>query len=90
MDLIEAYADDPEVKFILTERCPEKWARSVNNTAGQVAAMGLSFPFNILKHFEPWLYHFLDMNVLVYDALAGGTKLGDKDNEKMLAAYYSD
>ncbi|KAJ5097603.1 hypothetical protein N7456_008324, partial [Penicillium angulare] len=90
MDFIEAYANDPDVKFILTERSPEKWAKSVNNTAGQVANMGFRFPFNILKYFESTLYHFLDLNVVVYNSVAGGTKIGDEDNEKMLCKYYED
>ncbi|KAJ5777066.1 hypothetical protein N7520_000312 [Penicillium odoratum] len=90
MDVIEAYADDPDVKFILTERNPEKWARSVNSSTGQVAAMAHTFPFNILKYFHSTLYHFLKMNAIVYQALAAGTKIGDVENEKMLCRYYQD
>ncbi|KAJ5660311.1 hypothetical protein N7507_006762 [Penicillium longicatenatum] len=90
MDVLEAYAEDPEVKFILTERSPEKWAKSVNNSAGQVANMANTFPFVVLKYFDSTLYHFLNMNRLVYNALATGTKIGDDDNEKLLCRYYSD
>lgn len=90
MDFIEAYADDPDVKFILTERSPAKWAKSVNNTAGQVVGMAYTFPFNILKYFDSFLYHFLDLSIVVYQAVAGGTKIGDEDNEKMLCKYYED
>lgn len=90
MDVIEAYASDPDVKFILTERSPEKWAKSVNNSTAQVVNMAYTFPFNILKYFSSTLYHFLTMNTLVYNALAAGTKVGDEDNEKILSRYYSD
>lgn len=90
MDVIEAYANDPDVKFILTERSPEKWAKSVNNSAAQVANMAYTFPFNILKYFSETLDHFLSMNTLVYTAIANGTKIGDADNEKILCKYYSD
>ncbi|KAJ5547064.1 hypothetical protein N7494_004649 [Penicillium frequentans] len=90
MDVIEAYATDPDVKFILTERSPEKWAKSVNNSTAQVVNMAYTFPFNILKYFSSTLYHFLTMNTLVYNALASGTKVGDEDNEKILSRYYSD
>lgn len=89
MDVITAYAEDPDVKFILTERDPQKWARSFNNTSAKVVALATSFPFNILKYFQADIYHFMDMNVLVYQALASGTKPGDPDNEEMLREYYS-
>ncbi|CAI7612459.1 unnamed protein product [Penicillium manginii] len=89
MDVIEAYAEDPDVKFILTERDPRKWAQSFNNTSAKVVAMGSSFPCNILKYFHSDIYHFMDMNALVYRALAGATKPGDPENEDMLCEYYS-
>lgn len=90
MDVIEAYAQDPSVKFILTERSPERWAASVNNTAASVASLANRFPFSILKYFDATLYHFLSFNQLVYQALAGGTMPRDPDNEEMLCRYYSD
>lgn len=88
-DMIDAYAEDPDVKFILTERDPQKWALSFNNTCYNVAKMGTTFPFNILKYFQVDLYHFLEVNRLVYRALANGTKPGDPDNEESLCDYYS-
>lgn len=89
-DLLSAYAEDPDVKFILTERSPEKWARSVNNSAGGVVKMAESFPMNILKHFDPFLHEFMKANVLVYDAVARCTRPGDPDNEPELCSYYND
>lgn len=89
-DLLEIYAKDPEVKFILAERKPEKWARSVNNSAGGVVRMAESFPMNVLKHFDATLFEFMKANILVYDALAGCTRPGDPDNEQMLCAHYTD
>ncbi|CEJ55879.1 hypothetical protein PMG11_02109 [Penicillium brasilianum] len=89
-DLLGAYADDPDVKFILTERQPEKWARSVNNSAGGVVKMAESFPMNILKNFDPTLCEFMRINILIYDALARGTRPGDPDNEEELCTYYND
>lgn len=89
-DLLGAYAEDPDVKFILTERQPEKWARSVNNSAGGVVKMAESFPMNILKNFDPTLCEFMRINILIYDALARGTRPGDPDNEEELCTYYND
>ena len=89
-DLLGAYADDPDVKFILTERQPEKWARSMNNSAGAVATLATSFPMNILKYFDPTLFEFMKANVLIYNALSGCTKPGDPDNERELCNHYND
>jgi hypothetical protein len=90
MDMIEAYAQDPNVKFILTERSPEKWAKPVNNTAAKVATMAGQFPFSILKYFDASLYTFLELNVVMYQGLAGGTKPGGPGNEQMLVRYYKE
>jgi hypothetical protein len=89
-DLLEAYAADPDVKFILTERNPQKWAKSVNNSAGGVVAMAESFPMNILKHFDATLSEFMKSNVLIYNALSACTRPGDADNEFELCRSYND
>ncbi|KAI9924688.1 hypothetical protein MW887_006540 [Aspergillus wentii] len=83
VDVIKAYANDPDVKFILTERSPEKWAKSVRNSVGKVVAMSGAFPFNILKYFDAFLWHFFDFNVLVYRAIGG-------ENEELLYQYYTE
>lgn len=90
MDMIEAYAEDPDVRFILTERSPEKWAKSVNNTTAQVATMCSQFPFSILKYFDSTLFEFLDLNRVIYQGLACGTKPGGPGNEQILARYYAE
>lgn len=88
--LLEAYVDDPDVKFILTERNPDKWVTSVNNTAGAMVDMPYQFPFSILKYFDATLYRFLSMNSLVYGAICGFTKPGDAENAKNVRKYYTD
>lgn len=90
MDLIEAYIDDPDVKFILTERNPEKWATSVNNTVAPVHDMPHQFPFNILKYFDSRLHSFLNINEVVYRALSRCTKPGEPDNSSNLQKHYTD
>lgn len=89
-DIIEAYADDPDVKFILTERDSEKWALSVNNTAGGLIDMPYMFPFVILKYFDATLYRFLVMNETVYRAISKCTRPGDADNIPSLQKHYTD
>ncbi|KAJ5122778.1 hypothetical protein N7448_003911 [Penicillium atrosanguineum] len=88
MDMIRAYVQDPNVKFILTERSPERWAISVNNTAAEVVALADRFPVSILKYFDSFLYQFFALNQVIYRAIAGGTMPGDPDNERMLQRWY--
>ncbi|CAG8936489.1 unnamed protein product [Penicillium salamii] len=89
-DILEAYADDPNVKFILTERDPDKWVTSVNNTAGALIDMPYKFPFVILKHFDATLYRFLHLNETVYRAMSKCTKPGSADNAQALRKQYTD
>ncbi|KAF7181865.1 hypothetical protein CNMCM7691_001162 [Aspergillus felis] len=86
--LLDEYAQDPEVKFILTERDPDRWAKSVNGTAGFVVKAAASFPLNVLKHFDEELGIFLALNVTVYAAMADGTKPGQPGNEAALRRNY--
>ena len=72
------------MKFILTERDPDKWVTSLNNTAGGVANIAHQFPFSLLKYFDATLYEFLDMGRLSYRAFSGCTLPGGPDNRENL------
>ncbi|KAG6020785.1 hypothetical protein E4U41_002725 [Claviceps citrina] len=87
-EILKAYADDPEVKFILTDRDPDKWAASVNNTVGGIVQMANSFPMNILNYFNGHLYWFLNLNRSIYGAIADGTAPGGKNNKEALRRNY--
>lgn len=88
--LLESYVGDPDVKFILTERDPDKWVTSVNKTAGAMVDMPYKFPLSVLKYFDATLYRFLTLNTLVYGAVSGFTKPGDPDNAEIVRKYYTD
>ena len=90
MDAINAYADDPNVKFILTERDPDSWVRSFNNTVPFVVNMAESFPMNILKHFQSTMGQFFRLNVVMYEVWSNGTRLGDKGNTEIMRRNYVD
>ncbi|KAI0844020.1 P-loop containing nucleoside triphosphate hydrolase protein [Daldinia vernicosa] len=47
--VLKAY---PDAKFLLTERNPEKWARSFENTVGMVHKKFSSLPMSIFKYFD--------------------------------------
>ncbi|GIC92858.1 uncharacterized protein Aud_009333 [Aspergillus udagawae] len=86
--LLDEYAQDPEVKFILTERDPDRWAKSINGTAGFIVNAAASFPLNVLKHFDEELGIFLSLNTTVYGAWADGTEPGQPGNEAALRRNY--
>ncbi|KAF4178952.1 hypothetical protein CNMCM8927_002002 [Aspergillus lentulus] len=86
--LLDEYVQDPEVKFILTERDPDRWAKSVNGTAGFIITAAASFPLNILKYFDEELRIFLALNTILYAVLADGTKPGQLGNEAALTRNY--
>ncbi|KAF9893853.1 hypothetical protein FE257_010023 [Aspergillus nanangensis] len=88
MRAMESYAKDPDIKFILTERDPDKWVRSFNNTAGEVGKAANVFPMNILKRFDAELGGFFENTQLMYWAMSDGTDKGHPDNEAALRKNY--
>ncbi|KAJ5647893.1 hypothetical protein N7490_004265 [Penicillium lividum] len=89
-EVLDSYAQDPETKFILTERDPKKWALSINNSGGKAFQAVSSFPLNFLKYFDYQLYHFIKAHLVTYTGFGSGTRPGDPDNEAMLCQYYTD
>ena len=85
---LEVYAEDPDVKFILTHRDPDKWVTSMNNTVANVVRMATSFPMNILKHFDIILKGFFRLNQVMFWAMSDGTNPGDPNNEAALRRNY--
>ncbi|KAG6152619.1 hypothetical protein E4U37_003738 [Claviceps purpurea] len=88
LDILQAYADDPNIKFILTDRDPDKWVTSINNTVGGIVQSANSFPMNTLQHFSGYLYWFLNLNRTLYGAIADGTDPGGKNNREVMRRNY--
>jgi hypothetical protein len=88
-DLLYAYADDPDIKFVLYERSPASWVRSLNNFAGKIVTDCESFPMNILHHFNRKLDYLWRINVDVYNVWASGTRPGQPQNIAVLEDYYT-
>ncbi|KAG5974546.1 hypothetical protein E4U55_008163, partial [Claviceps digitariae] len=87
--ILKAYADDPNIKFILTDRDPDKWVTSINNTVGDIVHSSIGFPLNILRHFDGYLYWFFSLNQSIYGVLADGTLPEEKDNRALLRRNYA-
>ena len=87
---LEAYVDDPDIKFILTERNPDRWVKSMYSVMSSNLGMASSFPLNILRYFDRTIGHFLELNEVLYDAMAGGRKVSDPESQVNLRRYYVD
>jgi len=86
---IGAYLDDPDVKFLLTERDPDRWAKSVESFIGGIVKALSSFPMNILKHFNSRLWHFWYINELLYGIWSTGSRPGQPGSQEMMRLYYT-
>jgi hypothetical protein len=60
-DFVDAYIDDPNVKFILTERSPKSFSRSMQDTLGQFVKASHSFPLCVLKYFDSYNREFTSL-----------------------------
>lgn len=88
VQILSAYLSDPSVKFLLTERDPDKWVRSFNKQVGGMNDYLASVPMTILRHFDVGLWHHWRFNSLVYDLFSGTTKRGHSENEQILRQNY--
>ncbi|KAL7781632.1 hypothetical protein V8C37DRAFT_417130 [Trichoderma ceciliae] len=88
LQINRAYLDDPNVKFLLTEREPDKWAKSFNRQVGHMNDYLASIPISILRHFDKGLWYHWHFNALVYGLFSGMTKRGHPENEQILRQSY--
>jgi len=63
---LHAYLDDPDVRFLLTERDPDRWAASFDAFVGGICLATTSLPLNVLRYFDPVLWHLYQFNHLAY------------------------
>lgn len=69
---MDAYIDDPDVKFILTERNPTSFARSIQNTVGNFIRAGHSLPLGLLKYFDTYNRAFFNLGDDMYRVYTKG------------------
>lgn len=87
-DCLEAYAEDPDVKFILVERTPQSWTASFNRFIGGILQAIESPPFSIFKYFNRTFSYFCISNVYLYNLWAEGTRPGEPGNTEALIRNY--
>lgn len=87
---MDAYIDDPDVKFILTERTPASFARSINNTVGRFCTAGHSFPMGLLKCFDTYNREFFRLGDEMYQIYAQGKMPDDPNCGEMIERWYEE
>lgn len=58
---MDAYIDDPDVKFILTERTPQSFSRSISKSVGRFVTAAHSFPLKLFKYFDAYNGAFIGL-----------------------------
>ncbi|KAL8354531.1 hypothetical protein RB601_004098 [Gaeumannomyces tritici] len=88
--ILDAYKDDPDVKFILTERQPEGFAKSFRSSIGSFETGVRSFPLSFLKFLDARNYYLFRMGSRLWDHCAGGVPPWDDRGDANLRSFYSD
>jgi len=89
-EVYDAYKDDPDVVFILTERTPESWAKSMRGSGGEFLVKAHSFPFKYVKYFDSFLWELLPLVSLLFGLPAKGAMPWEPEIQQNLERHYTD
>ncbi|KAK8061363.1 hypothetical protein PG994_007729 [Apiospora phragmitis] len=85
----QAYGDEPAVRFLLTERGPDAWVRSVTNGPAELlTALNTPGPLSLSRHFDAFNDEFFNLASLVYDLMAEGRGPKDRGAQAALRRFY--
>lgn len=88
--VLEAYKDDPDIKFILTERRAEAFAKSYRGGPGGFETVVRSFPLNILRYLDARNYYMFRLGTRLWDHCAANVPPWDPRSLDNLQSWYSD
>lgn len=87
---MDAYIDDPDVKFILTDRAPAAFARSINNSIGRFVTAAHSFPLGVLKYLDTYNLAFTRLVDDMYPVYSQGKIPSDPNSAESIARWYEE
>lgn len=76
----------PDAKFLLTERDPEKWAKSFSNSAVTAVERFNQFPMSIFKNFDSFAYNFHKFGRTI-SYYTNGFGVSDKGHQALVEYY---
>ncbi|KAI0185688.1 P-loop containing nucleoside triphosphate hydrolase protein [Xylaria flabelliformis] len=77
----------PDAKFLLTERDPEKWAKSFMNTIGWAALRLRRLPMSILKNFDSFAFYMDLFGGQMVDYYTNGFGASDEGRKALVENY---
>ncbi|KAI2777326.1 P-loop containing nucleoside triphosphate hydrolase protein [Daldinia loculata] len=77
----------PDAKFLLTERNPDKWARSFENTIGMMQTKFSSLPMSIFKYFDGFAYGISSMGRVLVGYYTNGYGLTPEGHKYLTENY---
>ncbi|KAF6827845.1 hypothetical protein CPLU01_08864 [Colletotrichum plurivorum] len=86
--IIQTYLEDPEVKFILTERTPESWAKSIAGSLGAYHAKLAQPPLSIARYFDSFIWELTALFRAMTHRWSGGLEPHQPGFNDALAKSY--
>ncbi|KAI1747310.1 P-loop containing nucleoside triphosphate hydrolase protein [Xylaria castorea] len=77
----------PDAKFLLTERDPEKWAKSFLNTVGSAATSLRSFPMSVFKNFDSFTFYMDLFGGQMVDYCTNGFGASEEGRKALVENY---
>jgi hypothetical protein len=82
--ILKAY---PDAKFLLTERDPEKWAKSYFNTIGVANTQFHQLPMSVFRYFDSFTSIMATFGGRMLDYCTNGYGLSDEGREALIENY---
>ncbi|OLN96519.1 hypothetical protein CCHL11_00772 [Colletotrichum chlorophyti] len=86
--VIKTYLEDPDVKFILTERTPQSWAKSIAGSLGAYHAKLAKPPLSIARYFDSFIWELTALFRAMTHRWSGGLEPSDPGFNDALAKSY--
>ncbi|KAK8008848.1 P-loop containing nucleoside triphosphate hydrolase protein, partial [Apiospora marii] len=87
--IYQAYGDEPDVRFLLTERGPDSWVRSVTSGPAELlTALDQPGPLGLSRHFDAFNDEFFSLATLMYESMAEGKGPNDPGAQDTLRRHY--
>ncbi|KAK1999816.1 hypothetical protein LX36DRAFT_463523 [Colletotrichum falcatum] len=87
-NIIKTYLDDPDVKFILTERTPESWAKSIAGSLGAYHEKLAKPPLSIARYLDSFIWELTALFRAMTHRWSGGLEPSDPGFNDALARSY--
>ncbi|KAJ8127526.1 hypothetical protein O1611_g6110 [Lasiodiplodia mahajangana] len=77
----------PDAKFLLTERDPEKWAKSFMNTAGAAITDFNRFPMSVFRRFDNFSSHMHMFGTILLNHSTNGFGVSEQGRQALIENY---